>query len=398
MLLSQLPARLGIGARPGIPQCERKRTAGHAGARGYRRFDVSALSDVMVGQRVAGCVHQRKNGTSGGRRSYCRLRDRDRGLRVRKHFCERVRGFMGTLSLNVHSTKLLYATILEGISIWRKVNVRRDLLSGMLPDIGSQWAILKTVLMPCISRKVAVTASLSKSETVPDETRVPPSIEINGGTVKLMKGLADSLGLTLNTDDYEWYDSASGFRQAIENFSVVAVVFLEIEQLVMDLCMHRSYAADLYSDQDENRTPGQLAYYIECDAPLADGVFVNLFNRMGMLSGFGSHYLGWLMSSVEQLVATDAPDFEQTKIDVVATPEDDPEDPGANTLYRFQATSGWALAGAIVAASPNVSAPSTFFDHVTYDSATSGYLSVGGDYSDPTYAAVGFKLLLLRAA
>lgn len=305
---------------------------------------------------------------------------------------------MGTLALNVHSTKLLYATILKGFALWRQIRTRRDMLSAMLPDIATQWDILQQVIMPCITRKVAITASLSKAETVPDETRVPPAVEINPGVAQLMIGLADSLGLTLS-GNYEWYDEVADYRTAIENFATIANVCIEIEQIAADLCMHRAYAADLYSDQNESRTPGQLAFYSECDVPLADGVFVAQFNRFGMMAGLGSMYLGWMLLSIEELVTSAPPTIETSKTAVTAAPEDDPDHSGTYTLYRFAATSGWSLAGAVVAARPNLTAPVAFYaNDITYVSGSQGYLRLSGGYTDPAMPpAIEFKLLLIRS-
>ena len=305
---------------------------------------------------------------------------------------------MGTLSLNVHSTKMLYATILKALYLWRQIRARRDMLAGMLPAVATQWDLLQQVIAPCISRKVAITASLSKSDTVPDETRVPPSIEINAGTVRLMYGLAVSLGLTLNTDDYAWFDEEDHFRGATQNFAAVAGICLEIEQFAADLCMHRAYAADLYSDQDETRTPGQLTFYTECEAPLADGIFVSKFNRAGMIAGFDTLYLGWMLLSIEDLVTTAPPSIESGWLEVTATPEDDPDNPGVKTLYRFEATTGWYLAGAVIAARPDLTAPEAFYQTVVYDSDTEGHVSLTGGYTDPAMpATVVFKLLMLRS-
>lgn len=305
---------------------------------------------------------------------------------------------MGTLALNVHSTKLLYATILKGLALWRQIRARRDMLAGMLPSVSTQWDILQKVIMPCISRKVAITASLSKADTVPDETRVPPSVEINPGVVRLMLGLATSLGLTLSAN-YEWNDEANNYRQAIENFATIANILIEIEQIAADLCMHRAYAADLYDDQNELRTPGQLAFYTECDVPLADGIFVSQFNRFGMISGFGALYLGWMLLSIEDLVTGTPPTIQISQIDVTATPADDPENPGTYTLYHFAATAGWSLAGAVVAARPSLDAPVAFFSSgAEYTSGSAGYLKIGGSYTNPAMPPViAFKLLLIRS-
>ena len=302
-----------------------------------------------------------------------------------------------TILLDIHSTKLLYATLLKALTLWAQIRHRREMLADMLPDIATQWEIFKKVAAACISRKVAVTASLSKDEKVPDETRVPGAVEITTGTARLMYRLATALGLTLNTDDYQWNDADSGFREAIANFAAVAGILIEIEQLATDLTMHRAYAADLYTDQAEQRTPGQVEIYSECDAPLCDSIFVDQFSRTGMMAGFGSLYLGWLMLSTEDLVTGTPPCVETGYAEVTATPEDDPDDPGANTRYNFAAPSGWSLAGVVVAAFPSLAAPETFYSSVAYASATAGYLSLAGNYTDPTQpGTIAFKLLLIR--
>jgi len=303
-----------------------------------------------------------------------------------------------TILISVHSTKLLYATILRALAIWGQIRHRRAMLADMLPAIATQWDVCKQVLAPAISHKVAVTSSLSKDEKVPDETRVPASVEITAGTVRLMNALASSLGLTLS-GVYVWDDAAAGFREGIANWAAVAGVLCEIEQLAADLTLHRAFAADLYTDQTEQRTPGQLAVYPECDAPLADSLFCATWNRAGLMAGFGSLYLGWLTMSVEALAATAPPAIEDSCIDVTGTPADDPDDPGAYTRYPFAATAGWSLAGAVIAARPSLDAPAEFYSAVTYAGATAGYLRLAGLYTDPDMpAAIEFRLLLIRTA
>ncbi len=308
---------------------------------------------------------------------------------------------MSTVAVAVHSSKMLYATILKGLAIWEQIRMRRDILADMFPQISVQWDSFLKVISPCISRKVAVTASLSKADTVPDETRVPPGVDINAGSLRLMHRLAGTLGLGLSTD-FEWFDEADRFAQAFTNWAVAANTYLEIEQLANDLTMHRAYGCDLYTSSTEQRTPGQLTFYNECNIPLADSIFASSLNTAGLQAGFGSVYLGWMTQSVEELVTDVPPVIETDFAQVTATPEDDPDNPGTQTLYAFAVPAGsipdgWKLGGVVIAASPDLTAPAQFYSTMIYQSDTAGVLRIPGAFDGPDVpASVEFKLLLIR--
>lgn len=323
---------------------------------------------------------------------------------------------MSILTINVHKTKLLYATILKGLALWGRIRLFKELLTEMLPDIDTQWDTFKTVITPGISRPVTVMASLSMSDDVPSETRTAPMVSLNADVIRLIHALAEDRGLTLN-GKYDWNDETDPYMVAGSTWSTVIGCYLEIEQLVADLTMHRANGADLYTDNTVSRTPGQLTSYTECDAPLASGIFVASYSRKGLKAGFGNTYLGWLNQSTEALVMEAPPAVETDQVNVTATPEDDPDNPGIKTRYKFEvstelAAEGWALGGLILAAQPDLSSPGTFYPDmidgqpdsaiskgIHYESATAGSLHLIGAYDGPDVPpTVEFKMLLIKSS
>ncbi len=303
---------------------------------------------------------------------------------------------MATFGFYVNDSKLAYAVIRKCIDLHRKAHaVKINGLAQFFPDVEAQWDDIITVLQFAISSKIAWTGqSMTKADTVPDDTRIPPNVEINSATIRIMKQKADDLGITLSSS-HEFYDENDYFQKAMETWSAAAKMYMDILSLAEELTMYRYILSELHRSQNTTqRSPGQLIPFMDCDIPLADGsIWVENLNWEGIENGFGDTYWDIISEpAMETLKGTPISLDSQRETQNVAK-QDDPDNPGTKTIYPFSISSaGYSLIGALKAVDSNGTYHQT---GITYSSVTEGKLTLDiavGDAPD----TVTFELLGLK--
>lgn len=302
---------------------------------------------------------------------------------------------MAVFVCDVHETKFLYALIRQGHeAVRRAVDIRDTVLASLFPDVAAQWSDVCRVLRLGISSPVALTGmSMTKADTVPDDTRVPPSVEINAATVRIMYRLAGSLGVTLSAE-YEFFDEERNFAQAAATWSAGCRTLLQVEALLREALLYSMAAADVDGGVElVERSPAQMAMFPDCEAPLADGSrWVEAWSPVGIRSAFGPFYDAFMYGPLETMMTTPLPVLLVSRVSVSAEAEDgDPEHPNTITAYPFSVPSG-AVIGAIEALAGGVPVR-----QVVYYAASSGAVKLPVPLADAPETA-DILLLVVESA
>ena len=283
---------------------------------------------------------------------------------------------MATFSFLVHESKLGYAIIKKCNDLHTKAyDIKTVGLAQYFSDISSQWDDVAKILGMGVSSKIAWTGtSMTKADTVPDDTRIPPNVEINTSTIRIMKQKADDLGVTLSSS-YDFFDEANGFVEAMETWQAAAKLFLDIVSLAQELTMYKYVLAELHGGIEKlERSPGQLIPYMNCDVPLAEGAtFVENLNWDGIEAAFGDFYQDVMNDPVMETLKTTPLDLESQRSQVQASKLDDPDNPGVKTIYTFSVSGGYSLIGAVTAKDSDGVYWQT---GITYTSSTAGKLTL----------------------
>ena len=109
---------------------------------------------------------------------------------------------MAVFTINVHDSKLAYATLLKCVDLHRAAHSLKTIgLAQFFPDVADQWDDICRVLKFAVSSQIAWTGmSMTKSDSVPDDTRIPPAVEINAAIIRIMKQKAGDLEISVTGD------------------------------------------------------------------------------------------------------------------------------------------------------------------------------------------------------
>lgn len=303
---------------------------------------------------------------------------------------------MGEFNFTVHDSKLFYAMVCQAAAVGLKIqDYKTNILGAYFPAISTEWGQIKKILQCGIQSKIAWSGmSMTKSDTVPDETRAPPEIAINENIIRLMKKKATDLSVTLSSD-FEFFDESAQFAQAHATWSAACKAYLDIIGWSQEMALYKNSMGELESgNATVTRSGAQLMMFDQCDVPIADGSkWYSAYNWEGLEAGFGStFYANLLLETVDVILDGTIPDPDRAKQEVVADKLDDPDNPGVKTIYNFAAMGGYALAGVIYALDSDGDYHTT---GVTYLSGTSGKLTINTPVGSAP-ATTTFKLLGLK--
>lgn len=259
---------------------------------------------------------------------------------------------MSIYTVSIGETKFFYALLRQGYEVLRRAMAVRDqALAFWFPNVAEEWGAVKRILSLGIASPIAWTGmSMTKSDTVPDDTRVPPAVEINGGTVRAMYALASAEGVTL-AGDQEFYDEANMFAEAFVSWSSACRALMKIEDLLREATLYAMAAAQVEGAEGTlERSPAQIVMFDAAEVPLGDGGrWSEQWSVAGIEAGFGSFYQDFLLQPTEETFIGGLPDLSVERQEVVVAGIDDPDNPGVKTVYEFFAQNGFALAGMIMA-------------------------------------------------
>jgi len=254
---------------------------------------------------------------------------------------------MSELSLTTNETKMLYACIRQGFSILLKIqDYRQFSLGELFPGFVTQWDDIKAILELGISKKIAWTGmSMTKSDNVPDDTRIPPNAEINSNTIRLMHAKAEALGVSLSPN-YTFFDEDENFVEGAATWLQAVNAYLEIINLSQEAGLFKMTAADFEgSSASMTRSGAQLLIFDKAEVPLTNGGrWCEEFNALGIQDGSGSFYDDFFFKTVNELIEQTLPTLEVFQTEQTATKQADPDYPSTHTRYSFW-LSGYSLIG-----------------------------------------------------
>ncbi|MBI9092723.1 MAG: hypothetical protein JEZ12_26200 [Desulfobacterium sp.] len=257
---------------------------------------------------------------------------------------------MSTLIMQVHESKLAYALINKCLDLHREVDALKVYgLGNFFPNIGSQWNQVLDLLRLGVSSKIAWTGqSMTKGDTVPDDTRIPPNVEINEGMIRVLHAMAKSNGITL-AEEHLFFDESDGFVQAMGTWTAAAKLYLDILVIAQEFTMYRYMLSEYYlSSESLARSPGQLVPFMGCAIPLASGdKFPPALNWDGIVAACGDYYKTIMVTPALEVFATPpgGRNTETLKVDVMAMA--DPDSLETRTVYPY--TSSKPIIGVVTA-------------------------------------------------
>lgn len=259
---------------------------------------------------------------------------------------------MGVFSFTVHDTKFMYALLKQSYFLVKKIrDYKTAVLGEYFPQIDTRWADIKSILQCGVSSRIIWTGmSMTKSDTVPDDTRTAPAQDINANTVRLMYAKAQSLGLTLSSQ-FEFYDEQNRFHEALQTWDAACKTLIDIQGWLQELCLYQVMAAEVEGGISAlERSPAQMIMFDQADIPLADGgKWYGQFYWQGLRAGFGAFYWNLIYLTPEALTAISPPEIDTRTFVVTVAGVDDPENPGVKTIYTVEVPDEeYSLAGLIV--------------------------------------------------
>ena len=210
---------------------------------------------------------------------------------------------MSEFAIEVNESKLGFAVLCKCLELHQIAAALRDVgLAEFFPNVATQFKDVCAVLRFGVSAKIAWTGqSMTKADSVPDDTRVPATVEINDALISLMYSAAVSKGITLS-ESYVFTAVDGEYIEASKTWSGAAKVYLDIMSLADEFTMFRAMLGDLYlGTVDVARSPGQVIPFANCPAPVSNmAVGFSIANWTGMKSIAGSY-----INNIMQLPALD---------------------------------------------------------------------------------------------
>ena len=293
-----------------------------------------------------------------------------------------------------NESKMLYACIKQGVAILEKISVFRTVaIAELFPAQSTQWDKIKKVLALGVSNKIAWTGmSMTKSDNVPDETRVPPQVEVNTNTIRMMHAVAQAEGVTYSSN-YVFFDPENNFVDSAATWTQAINAYLEIVNLGNELGLFKIAGAEMEGGTaDINRSPAQLLIFNAVEIPLANGNRnVPLFNGKGIEAGFGSFYEDFFLKSINQLIDMAVPELDAQIVETTAAKSTSITN--ANwTMYEYTAPAGYGLVGIL----RGEDSDGGYLTSAVYDNASHGWLNKSTLPADaPATAAIKAAILKL---
>ncbi len=199
---------------------------------------------------------------------------------------------MSEFAIEVNESKLGFAVLCKCLDLHHIAVTLRDLgLAEFFPDVSIQFKDVCSVLRFGVSAKIAWTGqSMTKADSVPDDTRVPATVEINDALISLMYNAAVAKGITLS-ESYVFTAVDGEYIEASKTWSGAAKIYLDMMSLADELTMFKIVFGDLYlGTVDINRSPGQVIPFASCPLPLAHtAVGFSIANWSGIKAAAGDY-------------------------------------------------------------------------------------------------------------
>lgn len=284
---------------------------------------------------------------------------------------------MSEYNVVVYEQKLAFACFMASASLKAKAHgLIRYGLGAFFPDVLTEWGAACEVLGYGISSKIAWTGkSMTKSDTVPDDTRVPPQVDVNPAVLHLMHDRAQTLGLTL-AGGRVFADPETGWRDAAQTWAGACKLYLDILDIVDEMEMYRIMVNDLDGTAGMSRSPAQVLPFQRCPLPLTGAKWVRNGNIDGLAGFFG---LNPDLPYHAQLL-TAPPDYTETRQTVTSA---DKVDNDGVAEYAFSLPGADVLAGLFA-----VPLAAGYIYTCDYTGATGGTLAGGAYASAPTAVEV----------
>lgn len=300
---------------------------------------------------------------------------------------------MATYSTMISDSKMAYAVLQKCVELHHKAYMIRTVgLAQVFPNIDSEWDNIAKILKLGVSSKIAWTgASQTKDDKVPDETRVPHSVEINEAIIRIMKQKAEDFDITLSTS-YEFFDETNEFKKAAATWESAVKLYLDIYSLAEELNLYRFMLAYFHrGDSSTERGPAQVMPFMTCDIPLSGEIFVPNLNWEGMESAFGDFYSDVINQPPLETLKAAPLSLTSDRTEVVGYKQDDPDNPGVKTIYTFSES---GMIGVITA----LDSEGTYHTSgITYTSGSAGKLTLDIPESEAP-ASVTFELHSISAS
>ncbi len=281
---------------------------------------------------------------------------------------------MSILTLQVNESKMAYALICKCLDLHQEAWALKIYgLKQFFPNIETQCPQVFAALRFAVSSSITWTGqSMTKADTVPDDTRVPPNVEVNEALVRTMHVTALSLGVNMS-DEYIFTDVAGDFMEALGTWAAAAKIYLDIIGIAEEFTMYKPILADMYLQDVGNieRSPGQLVPFMGCGVPIANnGLLVEKLNWDGIVAACGTYCMDIMVFPALDIFNA-APGTRTTQtIEVVVEAEADPDFLTTKTVYSYTTTA--PVIGVISAVGSN----GVFYPVVNMTGATSFSLCV----------------------
>lgn len=165
--------------------------------------------------------------------------------------------------LEVHSTKLLYATIKKMLAIIDDYNSIKTALTYYFPNISldnTEWVILRNNCISFIDKSTNWTGS-SPSNDSPDYIKTKTLPQINDDIVTHIYNRLNG-NVTFGNDSVIDFDGQGTWTNVLAKF-------LQVLDLEEKYSMHKQILGGLTGiDENIDKTPGQLSTYSSCEMPL----------------------------------------------------------------------------------------------------------------------------------
>ncbi len=245
---------------------------------------------------------------------------------------------MGTFAVSCHNTRLYPACIEAYNRKWREIYALAAGIEQFFPDCRLEWDDLVSVLRLGIASGITVTASLSKAESVPDETFMQPVVEVPPAKVSIMCEQARLLNIRMDPEKMlcpklgdESPESYAKYRidlaDAADNWAAACSMLIEIDNKSKEIEIWRAYGAGVCDlEGSDTRTPGQMAL-MQSPWPLASSEpFTEKFSAEGLKALLGDETVRWFTrSQAEHVRFLPSVEFWVASRTVTLTPE--PPDP-----------------------------------------------------------------------
>jgi hypothetical protein len=261
---------------------------------------------------------------------------------------------MATFSFKLDRSKVVYAYLRQSYAVVEKIQTwKTEVIGEYFPNVATQWENIRKILDIGISKKIAVTGtSITKSDDTPDETRIPPTVEINSNIIRVMKNRATDLSVTLS-GDYEFFDDTNNFQEAFATWSGACNAYLTILNMEIEISIYKYAINGMYRVGGEmDRGVGQMSVFDKCDVPLGDdanAIFVSVFNWDGIEEAFDEFYDDMYLEPAYEISSGTIQTYNIQHSSPTANKADDPDNPGTKTIYEFDASSGFNIIGLITA-------------------------------------------------